>query len=210
MINSIISGIGFGMLLAVMVGPVFFGLIQTSIHKGFKYGVFFALGVAVSDITFILLTYFGFSNFFDNATFKKALGIFGGASMCLFGLYYLFKPTEKTVPFASNIQRETKKINIMLKGFVMNILNPSVFFFWIGMVSVVSVRFDANALQIFTFFCATIATVLSLDIFKSYVANRIKVYFTNRLLNMINKGLGIILLVVGTKLLLNAFGISVV
>jgi len=206
MINAIISGIGFGMLLAVLVGPVFFGLIQTSIHKGFRYGIFFALGVAASDITFILLTYYGFSNFFDNASFKKFMGIVGGTFMCSFGLYYLLKPTETTVPFESTIQKETKKINIMLKGYIMNSLNPSVLFFWIGIVSVVSVRFDADEILIFTFFCATVATVLSLDIFKSYVANRIKVYFTNRLLNTINKVLGLILLVVGVNLLFDAFG----
>ena len=206
MINSIVSGIGFGMLLAVLVGPVFFGLIQTSINRGFKYGIFFAMGVAVSDITFILLTYYGVSNFLDNPAFKKGIGIFGGGFMCLFGLYYLLKPADKSVPFASNIQRETKKINIMFKGFIMNILNPSVFFFWIGMVSVVSVRFDANAFRIFIFFCATIGTVFSLDIIKSYVANKIKGYFTNSLLNKLNKGLGVILFGVGVKLLLEAFG----
>ena len=206
MINSIFSGIGFGMLLSVMVGPVFFGLIQTSIHKGFRYGIFFAIGVAISDITFILLTYYGFANFFDNVSFKKFMSIVGGSFMCVFGLYYLLKPMENKVPFDSAVQKETKKINIMLKGYVMNSLNPSVLFFWLGTVSMVSVRFDANGILIVTFFCATVATVLSLDIFKSYVSNRIKVFFTNKLLNTVNKVLGVILLVVGVNLLLQAFG----
>jgi len=205
MINSIFSGIGFGMLLAALIGPVFFGLIQTSINRGFKYGVFFALGVAASDITFILLTYFGFSNFFENAAFKKAIGIVGGSFMTVFGLYYLFKPTETNISFANIMQKEASKISIVFKGYIMNTLNPSVLFFWIGIVSVITVRFDEDAFMIFTFFCATIATVLSLDILKSFVANKIKIYFTHKLLNIINKVMGVVLLGVGLNMLIEAF-----
>jgi len=53
MIEAIITGIGFGLVLSVLTGPVFFALIKTSIEKGFHAGVAMALGVVTSDMVFI-------------------------------------------------------------------------------------------------------------------------------------------------------------
>ena len=59
------DGIGYaafyGFLLAFAVGPVFFTLIETSITKGFKAGLFFDLGAIFADIVFIVIAYFSTS-----------------------------------------------------------------------------------------------------------------------------------------------------
>ena len=44
-----------GFLLSIMMGPVFFILIETSIRKGFRAAVAFDLGVLFSDAIYILL-----------------------------------------------------------------------------------------------------------------------------------------------------------
>ena len=198
--SAILQGMGFGFALALMLGPVFFGLLQTSINKGFKFGFFFALGVAFSDIVFILLTYFGISSFMENLAFKKFIAIVGGIFMVGLGLYYFVKPSEKSVPLAP-IQKERKKANIVFKGFLLNFLNPSVFFFWVGMVSIVTVRYEDNRGDVFWFFTASVLTVLFMDVTKAYVANKIKRFFTTNVLNKMNKALGIALIAAGAALL---------
>ena len=55
MLEPLLSGITFGLALALMVGPVFFALIQTSLHEGFRAGSFFATGVFISDASLIAL-----------------------------------------------------------------------------------------------------------------------------------------------------------
>ncbi|RYD92961.1 MAG: LysE family translocator, partial [Sphingobacteriales bacterium] len=64
MIDAIISGIGFGLVLTFLTGPVFFALIKTSIDKGFHAGVALALGVVCSDMVFVGAILFG-SQYFD-------------------------------------------------------------------------------------------------------------------------------------------------
>ena len=54
-LNGIISGI----VLAFLIGPVFFTIIQTSIERGFWSGVFVAIGVSFSDALYILVSYLG-------------------------------------------------------------------------------------------------------------------------------------------------------
>ena len=51
--EPLFSGIGFGLLLAIMLGPVFFTILQTSLHEGFKAGLFLAFGVLLSDAAVI-------------------------------------------------------------------------------------------------------------------------------------------------------------
>jgi L-lysine exporter family protein LysE/ArgO len=204
MVQVILSGILFGMVLAILPGPVFFGLIQTSINKGFRYGFFFALGVALSDVSMILLTYYGISNFLEVPLFKKVVEIIGGLFMCILGSYYFFKPVETAVPFAQ-IQKETHIAGFVFKGFILNIVNPSIWFSWVGFVSLISVQYGNNQLHTFTFFASSVLAVLSMDTMKTYIANRIKVYFTNNLLNKLNKAVGIVLFSVGIGLLYSAF-----
>lgn len=200
MVKAILEGILSGLVLSCMIGPVFFGLLHASIYKGFRKAVFFALGVASSDSFFIMLTYFGVMRFLDSERFKFVFMIVGGSIMCVFGIYYLFK----SAPDHIDVQNETKqpkKANLWLKGFVLNAINPSVFLFWIGMVSFVTIKYDNHKLYVMSFFIASIITVFSADISKAYIANKIKVYFTTRLLNKLNKALGIVILAAGLSLL---------
>jgi threonine/homoserine/homoserine lactone efflux protein len=204
MLSPLLSGIGFALILTIIPGPVFFGLIQTSIQKGFKYGGMFAIGVATSDLLCIVLTYFGISKLLENYLFQNIVAVAGGVLMCVVGLFYFFKPQEKKVPL-NPIQKETKKGNFILKGFFLNVFNPGVIFYWVALVSVISVKYENNQFYIFLFFGALVLTILFVDVLKSYIANRIKSYFTSALLTRLNKGLGFILFGVGIKLLIDAY-----
>ena len=47
-----------GMVMSVMLGTVFFALVQNSIDYGFRTGIFIALGVIASDLLLITLSWF--------------------------------------------------------------------------------------------------------------------------------------------------------
>ena len=89
--DVVINGLVFGLLLCVLIGPVFFALIQNSIEKGFKAGFFMAIGIAVSDAFYILVTYLGISQLTNNEQFNMWLGGLGGVIMLGFGIFYMFK-----------------------------------------------------------------------------------------------------------------------
>ena len=61
MFDGLLYAALYGFLLAFAIGPVFFTLIETSITKGFKAGLFFDLGAQTADIIFILIAYFSTS-----------------------------------------------------------------------------------------------------------------------------------------------------
>jgi arginine exporter protein ArgO len=54
-----LQGVLLGLTFAVLIGPAFFALIQTSIHRGFRFGFFLAIGIFLSDLVALLVCYFG-------------------------------------------------------------------------------------------------------------------------------------------------------
>ena len=44
---------------AALLGPGFFALLQTSIHRGFRAGMCLSIGIFLSDVFVLLLCYFG-------------------------------------------------------------------------------------------------------------------------------------------------------
>jgi threonine/homoserine/homoserine lactone efflux protein len=200
MFKALAEGIVWGLILSLMLGPVFFGLLHTSIHKGFQKAIVYASGVASSDSFFIIITYFGIAGFMDDQGFIKIMMAVGGFIMAAFGLYYFFKKASDTIELEKE-KKQSFKSNMWLKGFFLNSINPSVFIFWIGMVSFASVNYHNDRLYIFIFFASAILTVFGADTLKAYIANKIKIYFTNRLLNKMNKVLGLVIFIAGLSLI---------
>ncbi|HSZ25399.1 MAG TPA: LysE family transporter [Cytophagaceae bacterium] len=207
MIKVLAEGIVWGLILSFMIGPVFFGLIHTSIHKGFRKALVYAFGVASSDTFFILITYFGIAGFLEDTQFRKIMLATGGVIMLAFGIYYMIKKVPDSLP-VENEKKQIRKTNMWLKGFILNAINPSVFIFWIGMVSITSVNYQHSRLLIFLFFTSTILTVFGTDALKAFIADKIKIYFTNRLLNKMNKVLGLVILLAGLRLIYDYFEMS--
>src|SRR5690242_5018461 len=88
--DVILNGVISGIILAFLIGPVFFTIIQTSIERGFGSGTLVAVGVSLSDAFYITLTYLGIYQLFDKGSFREYLAYFGGIVLLAFGLYYLF------------------------------------------------------------------------------------------------------------------------
>ena len=87
MLEAVISGIGIGLVLTFLTGPVFFALIKTSIEKGFHAGVALALGVVSSDVFFVGAILFG-SQYFDiSAHDKTVAGTIGSCILFTIGIY---------------------------------------------------------------------------------------------------------------------------
>ena len=59
MFAAILEGLEMGLLLSMMIGPVFFALVNTSLDHGFKQSAILAFGVFLSDLVYVLVTNFG-------------------------------------------------------------------------------------------------------------------------------------------------------
>ena len=111
MIEIIFGGIGYGLLLSIMVGPAFFILIETSITKGFKAAVFFDLGALFSDVVFIVIAFYSTSQILDKVKDDPGLLIFGGVVLIAFGVISYIRTVKSFIKIVrEHYSVKTKKI----------------------------------------------------------------------------------------------------
>ena len=95
--NVISNGILIGIMLSFMAGPALFMLLQTSLHRGFRYGWYFAFGILVSDALVLLLIWRGISQFLgEDPRSNIWFSMIGGIILILFGAYTFMKPAVRT------------------------------------------------------------------------------------------------------------------
>lgn len=204
MLEVITKGIGFGLILSLAVGPVFFTLLKTSLQKGFKAGLYTAIGVSFSDVVFILLAYGGLSPFFKNDIVKQNLALVGGAVVIVFGIYTLLhKPVAYTVNIDSHSR--TTYVRQIFKGFAVNSINPTVFVFWLGVVSLASVDYQFIEWKIGLFFASIVATVLTMDITKAHLANKLRGLLSTKVMRRMYLVVGCALIILGGNLIFTQF-----
>src|SRR5690348_9349200 len=114
MLEPIIRGILLGGVLALLVGPVFFLIINTSIKKGFLPAMMLALGVVLSDTLFVIMTYYGSSLLFYLQEYNHIVGIAGGTLILTFGIFTFFKKATVSADALEVIDdSKTRAIDVM-------------------------------------------------------------------------------------------------
>lgn len=202
MLSAIGQGMLFGLALCFSIGPAFFGLIQTSLKNGARSGIAMALGIFASDLTYLLLAYFGVSGWLMDEKYALPVGIFGGVLLIGYGIVQIVKKTVvQNVEGEPALVKTPNHSSMALKGFLMNFLNPFVLFLWIGAISLASNKLDHDPAKIIAFFAATLSTILGTDILKSLGAGKIKGYINESTIHKVNMIAGIILLISGIVLI---------
>src|SRR6188472_101531 len=90
MLEAVLKGFTFGLLLSISVGPVLFSIIKQSLNNGFKGGMAFVLGVSFSDIALLLISNVFTELFKSLSNHKTEIGIVGCAFLVSMGVYFLF------------------------------------------------------------------------------------------------------------------------
>lgn len=197
MIEAVISGIGIGIVLTFLTGPVFFALIKTSIERGFHAGIYMALGVVCSDVVFVGAILFG-SQFFDISPQAKTIaGVVGSAILFIVGVRYIIKKAEVNY---NNVQPTgIKRYGYFLKGFLMCIFNPTLLFHWITVIGTASTIFHADdssrTLKIAIMFITVLVVQFGLDTTKAFYANKLRDRVSAKLVHRLNQVAGAALII---------------
>jgi threonine/homoserine/homoserine lactone efflux protein len=197
----VIKGIQFGILLSLLVGPVFFAIIQTSAERGFGKGVLVALGVSISDAFYVVVCYLGLIQLIESPAFRDQMAYVGGGILIIFALYHLIVKTRKSFT-PKKVSTESNSWRYVLKGFFINAFSPMVPILWIGYISVASIDLGLVEDSEFTvFFASMLVTVLLTDIAKAYLAGRMATLVTPYRMMWMNIVVGVALLVYGVRLI---------
>lgn len=200
MLEVMLKGLTFGLLLSISVGPVLFSIIKQSLNNGHRGGFAFVFGVCGSDITLVLVSNVFTELFNSLKTYKTEIGVAGCVFLVSMGIFFLFFKKVKVNEEGKQVFKIRKRdyAKIFFSGYFMNTLNPAVIIFWITTSTAVIVHSVNDRIIIFT---TCLIWMLGTDILKVMLAGKIRNRLTPHNIHIINRINGIILIVFGIALI---------
>ncbi len=214
MLELVLKAIITGFLLSIMVGPVFFVLLETSIRRGFKAGIAFNTGVIFSDIIYIAIAYVFYSevSFIAEGEHQGVVKIVGGVIFALFGLTYFFKKvTEFQTDESGKVLHNSKDyILLFIKGFVLNFMNPLVIIYWFSIMTIGAEpgSSDPQSGNLLLFITILLIAFFSFDILKILGAKQLKPFLTEKLLKALNLIIGMVFIAFSLVLIIQGLNFN--
>ncbi len=191
------QGILMGLTVTVSIGPGFMALFQTSMMRGVKAGFVLAIGILISDLVLISISYFGLSNLVVKGN-SLVLGIIAGLILIISGAFTVFRKFSINLNNPGSLPDLHGRLPILLvKGFLLNIANPFVLIFWIGIMGFAASNYGMHSYGFFIFFLGLISTAFSSDLMKCYLSGFLKKALGPKTITIINKVIGVVFIAIG-------------
>lgn len=203
--DLVTSAIVIGILLSlVLIGPVFFMLIQTSISQGWKSAITLDLGVLTADIICIFVAYYGSKDLATTIQNNPSIYVFGGFFILIYGLLmFISKPKLR---MRNLTYKKVSYFKTFFNGFFLNILNIGVIVFWFFVISTIVIQYPRPGDTIF-FISVVLATFFGIDLLKIFLAHKVKESFNVRRVFYLKRSIGFILIIFGIIVILKGFGV---
>jgi threonine/homoserine/homoserine lactone efflux protein len=209
MIEAILKGFALSLLLVISVGPVVFAIFKQSINNGHAGGFSFVAGVLLSDILWVVLANVFSSVMISLLNHKQVIGFCGSIFLIALGVYYLFfKKVHLKEDEDKIVIRTRDHAKIALYGFLINTLNPGVIFFWLTTSTTIAAAESGDEHAIrnrIIVFSTCILLNTGVDVLKVLLAGKIRSRINERVIRMINKISGLILIGFGVALMIGVF-----
>jgi len=196
------QGIILGLGLSILIGPIFVAQSQASFTLGFYGGMMINFGVWTSDLIISLCSlYFveemrGLSR---HPVFIHSVGIAGATLLLIIGLFLLFKKVNIPMNHEKSPPRTSGRL--ILKGFLVNTLNPFTFSFWMGVMSSYVIYQNLSRSQGFILITSILAVIMATDSLKVYFAHRLSKKLNKELVSRFNRISGAVFVIFALALI---------
>ena len=172
-IKGLLSGLAYGLL----IGPLFFMNIRTTLNHGLRQGVALVAGAFTSDLILVLASWWGagrLAAITSEAIFQNWFGLICGLLLFGFGLSAAWPRKRNFDKQMNENQVLPKRRHAYLQGFSINMTNPSNWIFWLGVAAAASADAPSGDAYYLRFFmAAALISLFSTDLAKVLLAHQI-------------------------------------
>ena len=210
MFAPIFKGLLLGLILSISIGPVIFAILKQSLTNGHKAGYAFVAGVSLSDLSILFVCNIFTGLFALVLTHKATIAMAGAGFLFLMGCYTILFKKISIVQIDGEDEKTMRwrdYLGVLVAGFLMNTLNPSVFLFWFAWTAAIgsdaAETQNPNMHKVLVFGTCLLFVLIS-DLAKVYLAKKLRPNLTEKTLLWINRAAGIIILVFSAVLFYSA------
>lgn len=127
--HIVLRNILLGISLAAPIGPAGVAVIQNGLRAGFPRAFLTGIGVTLADATYLLVVFFGLSNFLDIPAVEISIWFLGAAALVYFGLRTLGE-SGGVIDLDESLAASAR--GPLLTGYIVNVSNPIAVVWWLG------------------------------------------------------------------------------
>ena len=190
-----------GLALVVLIGPVFFMLLGATLQSGRRSGFAVALGIFLSDILAVTISFFGFAAVFLSPEATPVLEMISGLLLLGIGLRY----TAAAPPIQRvGVPTDSKGLTgWFFKGFAVNFVNPVVFMVRLGIIAGAGSRHGTETGAV-VFLTGAVLGVFSMDTLKVFFAGHVRRLLSSAVLKWVFRGSGLAMFAFGMRLFVSS------
>lgn len=199
-----LSGLLFGLMLQIAVGPVCISVLQKGITESFGDAFRMVWGVVIADGTYIVLALLGISGVMCFEPVRIGIGLAGSLLLLYFGLRNLLtrKTDVEQVAAAGGTAGDSFRY-----GFLLTLSNPLTILFWAGVFGglIATTQFGSQAgLGLFALGClsATLVFLTAVGALGRFIGSAVR---RPSLLLWLNRAVGLFLIGFAVKLAVDVF-----
>lgn len=204
MLIALLKGIVLGLSLSILVGPLVFALIQSTLERGLTAGLMVGLGIWISDLLFITVSWWGVNWVIRVSSwpgFETSLSIAGGIILLGIGAGLIFRPAGSHDRKTVLLGLRSSLFGEVLKGFLVNTVNPFTIFFWISVMTVMVRENELDQAGTGLFVGGIMGTIVLTDSLKVLFARKVRHWLSPRHIFLFRRISGLILTGFGLFLL---------
>lgn len=197
-----ISGFGYGLATALLIGPVFFTLLKASLDHGARGGILVAVGIIVSDVVAVLICASGYRTIMHSPISSAIMALGAGVILAALGIRYLLVRVRDTS--AQGRLNGRGALRLFTGGFLVNFINPFVFGVWFALVAHANMA-HAQGHGVTFFLSGVLAGIFTSDVAKALLAHRLKPLLSPAVLRKAHIGIGVALIFFSARALMHAW-----
>ncbi len=201
-LKGLLSGLAYGLL----IGPLFFMNLRTTLTHGVRQGMALVAGAFTSDLILVLTCWWGASKLAaisQDSAFQTWFGIICGLMLLGFGISAVWPRKRRFDKELGEQQVVPKKRYAYFQGFSINMTNPSNWLFWLGVATAARAEAtEGNENYVRLFMITALLALFGTDLSKVLLAHQIGKRLKPGVPEKIVQVAGVILIVVSIWILI--------
>jgi len=193
------SGLKFGMLLQLAVGPMCLMVFHTAQNSGLLTALSLVAAVALVDAFYILLASLGVSRLLNHTAYKRLFSAVGAAVLILFGANIALSVFG--IQLIPGLAVRTTSSSIFIQGLIMTLSNPLTIIFWGSVFTTKILEDHLEKRELFIFSTGLVSATIFFLTAVALLGTAVSGFLPDGVSNALNLIVGVVIIGFGLKLL---------
>ncbi len=198
MLKKYFSGLKFGLLLQIAVGPMCLMVFNTAKNVGFLVALSLVLAIALVDAFYITLAGLGVSKLLEKEKIKKIFKIIGSFVLILFGINIILNVFGINIIPGLNLKPTST--NIFIQGLVLTLSNPITIVFWGSVLTTKIIEDKLKKKELIIFSIGLVSSTLLFLTLVAILGTMLSNFIPDNISSILNVTVGILIIFFGIKM----------